>query len=85
MKSIKNAFVFLVMLGVVYGVWQMLNKKPIAPPAGMLDGVVWNPPKLDFSSGQVDQALVGRDLWADGLATHFENSITFPYVHARGG
>ncbi|MCA9271100.1 MAG: LysM peptidoglycan-binding domain-containing protein, partial [Planctomycetales bacterium] len=56
-KSIKNAFVFLVMLGVVYGVWQMLNKKPIAPPAGMLDGVVWNPPKLDFSSGQAPTAL----------------------------
>ena len=48
MKTIKNAFVTLVMLAVVYGVWVMLNKKPIAPPPGFADQQMWQPPQLEF-------------------------------------
>ena len=37
MKSIKSGIVVVVMLVVVYGVWQVMNNKPIGPPQGVSD------------------------------------------------
>jgi hypothetical protein len=51
-KSIKTAFVVVVMLVVVYGAWVMINKKPLAPPGGMLDGAAFSPPKIEFPGAQ---------------------------------
>lgn len=39
MKSIKTAFVVVVMLVVMYGVWRMINKKPLTPPGGEMAGM----------------------------------------------
>ncbi len=51
MKSIKTGFVVVVMLAVAYGVWVMLNKKPIAGQLGLNNAAQWAPPTLDFGQG----------------------------------
>jgi len=48
-KSIKTGLVVVVMLVVVYGVWQMINKKPIGPPQGG-EMMSWGSGSLDFQS-----------------------------------
>lgn len=59
MKSIKTGFVVVVMLAVAYGVWVMLNKKPINQQLGMMGEVNWTPPQLDFGGGAQQPAQPG--------------------------
>jgi lipoprotein-anchoring transpeptidase ErfK/SrfK len=54
-KSIKTGFVVVVMLAVAYGVWVMLNKKPMNGQLTIGD-VSWTPPKLDFGGGGAQPA-----------------------------
>jgi LysM repeat protein len=58
-KSIKTGFVVVVMLAVAYGVWVMLNKKPINQQLGMMGEVNWTPPQLDFGGGAQPPAQPG--------------------------
>jgi LysM repeat protein len=44
-KSIKTGFVVVVMLAVAYGVWVMLNKKPVAGQLTLGD-IQWSPPNF---------------------------------------
>lgn len=53
----KSAFVAVVMLVVLYGVYVMINKKPLGPPPGVGQQVGWNPPSVDFGPGNAPPSL----------------------------
>ena len=67
MKSIKTAFVVVVMLVVVYGVWQMINKKPIGPPQGMDEFMAWNTGSLQPAGESGVPALTPPTVQAPGF------------------
>ncbi len=57
MNTMKSAFVAVVMLVVLYGVYVMINKKPLGPPPGVGQQVGWNPPSVDFGQGSATAQL----------------------------
>lgn len=79
MKSIKTGFVVVIMLAVAYGVWVMLNKKPLAPPGDMNIG--WGTTPAD-STGQTPwgppQVEMGTPMEQPGHLGHTADSAAAP-------
>ena len=67
MKSIKTGIVVVVMLVVVYGVWQMINNKPLAPPQGVSDMMSQNFPEVNFAAQGTDGGMTPPVVQAPGV------------------
>lgn len=61
MHTLKSAALVVVLAGVLYGVYVVLNQPPVTPPPGMTQEQVDNlgPPQLDFGTGDDHETTSG--------------------------